>query len=142
PSRVALAAASIRTPRLAPWRNSVTTPDEAMNVFDGTQSESTHAPPAPSASTTVTSAPSWAATRAASYPAGPPPMITTRGMALPPNLLVDYRPLHSLSRRFGLSSSPCAFTPHTDQASTRGECGHRSEVRRVGAGWTTRWSTI
>src|SRR5688572_26756242 len=47
-----------------------------MKVFEGTQSSSTHAPPAPAASTTVTSASSWAATRAASYPAGPPPMIT------------------------------------------------------------------
>src|SRR3954452_8841670 len=49
-----------------------------MNVFDGTQSVSTHAPPGPSASTRVTSASSWAATRAASYPPGPPPMITIR----------------------------------------------------------------
>ena len=49
-----------------------------MKVLDGTQSESTQAPPAPSASTTVTSASSWAATSAASYPAGPPPMITIR----------------------------------------------------------------
>ncbi len=47
-----------------------------MNVLEGTQSESTQAPPAPSASTTVTSASNCAATRAASYPAGPPPMIT------------------------------------------------------------------
>ncbi len=35
-------------------------------------------PPRPSRSTRVTSAPSWAATRAASYPPGPPPTITTR----------------------------------------------------------------
>src|SRR5215218_10357438 len=49
-----------------------------MKVFDGTQSESTQAPPAPSASTRVTSASSCAATRAASYPPGPPPMITIR----------------------------------------------------------------
>jgi len=34
--------------------------------LDGTQSVSTQAPPRPSASITVTSAPSWAATRAAS----------------------------------------------------------------------------
>lgn len=38
----------------------------AMRVFDGTQSVSTDAPPRPSQSTTVTSAPSWAPTRAAS----------------------------------------------------------------------------
>src|SRR5690348_8957852 len=49
-----------------------------MNVLDGTQSCRTQAPPAPSRSTTVTSAPFCAATNAASYPAGPPPMMTTR----------------------------------------------------------------
>ena len=52
-------------------------PEVAISVFDGTQSLSTHAPPSPSRSTTVTSAPSWAATRAASYPPGPPPMTAT-----------------------------------------------------------------
>ncbi len=50
----------------------------AISVFDGTQSVSTDAPPRPSQSTTVTSAPAWAATSAASYPPGPPPMITIR----------------------------------------------------------------
>ncbi|SCE57650.1 AIG2-like family protein [Streptomyces sp. DfronAA-171] len=50
----------------------------AMRVFEGTQSVSTEAPPRPSQSTTVTSAPSWAPTRAASYPPGPPPIITIR----------------------------------------------------------------
>src|SRR5258705_5539620 len=54
-----------------------------MNVFDGTQSDSTHAPPAPSGSTIVTSASSCAATRAASYPAGPAPMITMRSTSAP-----------------------------------------------------------
>src|SRR6266511_3416983 len=63
----------------------------AMKVLDGTQSWSTHAPPAPSASTTVTSAPSWAATSAASYPAGPPPMITIRATPAPPNCRPAYR---------------------------------------------------
>ncbi len=38
----------------------------AIRVLDGTQSVSTQAPPSPSASTTVTRAPSCAATRAAS----------------------------------------------------------------------------
>ncbi len=38
----------------------------AISVFDGTQSVSTADPPRPSRSTTVTSAPSWAATSAAS----------------------------------------------------------------------------
>ena len=45
------------------------TPVEAMNVLDGTQSNSTHAPPMPSESTTVTSVtslPRPAATSAAS----------------------------------------------------------------------------
>ena len=52
-----------------------------MNVFDGTQSHSTAAPPIPSESTTVTDAtsgPRAAATSAASYPPGPPPRITMR----------------------------------------------------------------
>src|SRR5258706_7949732 len=66
------------TPKSSASRYPVTTSDEAMKVFDGTQSDSTQAPPAPSASTTVTSASSWAATSAASYPAGPPPMMTIR----------------------------------------------------------------
>ncbi len=38
----------------------------SMSDLEGTQSVSTQAPPSPSESTTVTSAPSWAATRAAS----------------------------------------------------------------------------
>jgi hypothetical protein len=45
---------------------STRTPAEEMKVLDGTQSSSTQAPPMPTASTTVTSAPCWAATRAAS----------------------------------------------------------------------------
>ena len=49
----------------------------AIWVLDGTQSVSTQAPPRPSASTTVTRAPSCAATKAASYPPGPPPRIAT-----------------------------------------------------------------
>src|SRR6516162_532514 len=49
--------------------------DVSMSVLEGTQSVRTHAPPSPSESTTVTSAPSCAATRAASYPPGPPPRI-------------------------------------------------------------------
>ena len=50
----------------------------AIRVLLGTQSVSTAEPPSPSESTTVTSAPSWAATSADSYPPGPPPRITTR----------------------------------------------------------------
>src|SRR6202012_2489376 len=48
------------------------------SALDGTQSVSTHAPPSPSRSASVTWAPSCAATSAASYPPGPPPMIATR----------------------------------------------------------------
>jgi len=40
--------------------------DVAISVLDGTQSVSTQDPPSPLSSTTVTSAPSCAATRAAS----------------------------------------------------------------------------
>ena len=70
-------------------------PDVAIRVFDGTQSLSTHAPPGPSRSTTVTSAPSWAATRAASYPPGPPPMMATlaRGwLTMPHSVVSPIRP--------------------------------------------------
>jgi hypothetical protein len=45
-------------PNCSVSRWAVTTSELAMKVFDGTQSWSTQAPPAPSASTTVTSAPS------------------------------------------------------------------------------------
>src|SRR5690606_30795325 len=62
---------------------SVSTFEAAMKVFEGTQSERTQAPPAPVSSMSVTSAPSCAATRAASYPAGPPPMIATRATVAP-----------------------------------------------------------
>src|SRR5580693_9217358 len=48
----------------------------AIRVLEGTQSVRTHAPPRPSRSITVTAAPSCAATRAASYPPGPPPIMT------------------------------------------------------------------
>src|SRR5690349_18735745 len=75
-----------RTPKRSLCRYPVTTSELAMKVFDGTQSESTHAPPAPSASTRVTSASSCAATSAASYPPGPPPMITIRLTILRPPL--------------------------------------------------------
>ena len=73
--------ANARTPRC---RGSRSTTAEAMNVFDGTQSSSTQAPPTPVGLDQVTSASSWAATSAASYPAGPPPMITIRLTTRPP----------------------------------------------------------
>jgi pyruvate/2-oxoglutarate dehydrogenase complex dihydrolipoamide dehydrogenase (E3) component len=53
-------------PRSLALRRSVRRPVEAMNVLDGTQSVNTHAPPIPSRSISVTSAPYWTATSAAS----------------------------------------------------------------------------
>src|SRR6266702_2512207 len=76
-------------PRSRARRRSVRTPVEAMKVLDGTQSHSTHAPPTPSLSITVTAAPCWAATSAASYPAGPPPMIAMRVMDTSAVMLSD-----------------------------------------------------
>src|ERR1700722_2452779 len=65
-----------RMPRSsAPYTTDIVV-DVAMRVLEGTQSVSTQAPPRPSLSTTVTGAPSCAATRAASYPPGPPPRMT------------------------------------------------------------------
>ena len=46
--------------------SSVIALEVSIRDLEGTQSVSTQAPPSPSESTTVTSAPSWAATRAAS----------------------------------------------------------------------------
>ena len=54
------------SPRTAESRTEVMAPAAAISVLDGTQSVSTLAPPMPSRSTTVTSAPSCAATSAAS----------------------------------------------------------------------------
>ena len=54
------------TPRLPAASTAVRPPAEAMNVLDGTQSDSTQAPPIPSRSISVTSAPYWTATSAAS----------------------------------------------------------------------------
>ena len=68
-SEILASSNSRSNPRSGARRSSVRTPVEAMNVFDGTQSHSTHAPPMPSQSTTVTSAtsrPRAAATSAAS----------------------------------------------------------------------------
>ncbi len=77
PGASTAAAASSRMPSPADLSSAAIRPDVAISVFDGTQSLSTHAPPRPSRSTTVTSAPTCAATRAASYPPGPPPRMTT-----------------------------------------------------------------
>ena len=54
------------TPSSAASATSVISSAVAIRVLLGTQSVSTAEPPTPSVSTTVTSAPSWAATRAAS----------------------------------------------------------------------------
>ena len=56
----------IITPSSLALLTSVISSAVAIRVLLGTQSVSTAEPPMPSLSTTVTSAPSWAATRAAS----------------------------------------------------------------------------
>src|ERR1700761_250997 len=65
-------------PRSEAPLTTVTVLDVSISALDGTQSVSTHEPPSPSRSASVTWAPSCAATSAASYPPGPPPMIATR----------------------------------------------------------------
>ena len=65
------------TPRTLLPRASVTASATAINALLGTTSVRTAEPPRPWRSTKVTSAPSWRATSAASYPPGPPPMITS-----------------------------------------------------------------
>ena len=74
-SRAALTVAGppVAMPSPADRLSRVIALDVSMSVLEGTQSVSTQAPPGPSESTRVTSAPSCAATRAASYPPGPPP---------------------------------------------------------------------
>ena len=54
------------TPSSGAPERSVISSEVAISVLLGTQSVTTAEPPRPSLSTTVTSAPSWAATRAAS----------------------------------------------------------------------------
>ena len=114
----------------------------AIRVFDGTQSVSTDAPPRPSQSTTVTSAPSWAATRAASYPPGPPPMITIRvtysivpharrpsargrlaprrAPGAPARPRVTGPGTHEPDGATSRTLDPCRSTPRTPATSTRG----------------------
>ncbi len=58
--------------------SSESSPPVAIMAFDGMQSQRCAAPPMMSRSTSVTSAPRVAATVAAVFPPGPPPMITTR----------------------------------------------------------------
>ncbi len=66
--RAALTVASppVAMPSSALRLSSVIALEVSISDLDGTQSVRTQAPPSPSESTTVTSAPSWAATRAAS----------------------------------------------------------------------------
>ena len=59
-SEILASSMSMSKPSRGARRSSVRTPVEAMNVLDGTQSNSTQAPPMPSESTTVT----WADSRA------------------------------------------------------------------------------
>src|SRR5215831_19363784 len=107
--------------------------DVAIRVLDGTQSESTHDPPGPCSSTTVTRAPNCAATRAASYPPGPPPMITTRGA------LMIY---HSCALpKPGLVGSSfvalyAAYGSNMDPAQMALRCPHSPQV---GVGWLDGW---
>ena len=68
-------------PRASLARTCVADSATASSALLGTQSVSTAEPPIPSESISVTCAPIWAATRAASYPPGPPPTITTEVMA-------------------------------------------------------------
>src|SRR3954464_6859963 len=84
PSTVTASPPADRMPNRSLCRYPVITSELAMKVLDGTQSVSTQAPPGPASSTRVTSASSCAATRAASYPPGPPPMITIRLTTLQP----------------------------------------------------------
>ena len=56
----------MRIPRSAALFSTVTVLDVSIRVLEGTQSVSTQAPPSPSRSASVTSAPSCAATSAAS----------------------------------------------------------------------------
>src|SRR2546423_4221537 len=120
------------TPNSSVSRYPVTTSEAAMNALEGTQSDRTHAPPAPSASTTVTVASSWAATRAASYPAGPPPMMTTwptyapkcptRSVVFSLTARGDYRHRRASLRRVRLQSRP---RPHARVLSVLADVRHR-----------------
>ena len=60
--------------------SSSSSPPVAISAFDGMQSQRCAAPPTMSRSTSVTSAPSVAATLAHVLPAGPPPRMTTFGI--------------------------------------------------------------
>ena len=108
---------------------------------DGTQSVSTADPPRPSRSTTVTSAPSWAATSAASYPPGPPPMITTR---VTPAIIRGRHPYacRTLPRRGPLrgvrqqhgSATDARARPHSPAHGTGWLVGLAADLRRRGRG--------
>src|SRR6185312_13517779 len=118
------------------------TSELAMNVFDGTQSVSTQAPPGPSASTRVTSASSWAATKAASYPPGPPPMITIRLTTFPSvtTRLCRHALFYSPPRRYRAIVIAvrhyAAYGSNLDPARMRAYCPHSP---MVGVGWIEGW---
>ena len=67
-----------RSPMVGARVSSASSPPVAMSVLEGMQSQRWAAPPMTSRSTSVTSAPSDAATVAQVFPAGPAPMITRR----------------------------------------------------------------
>ena len=69
-----------RCPSSAQRPSSSSSPPVAISAFDGMQSQRCAAPPTMSRSTSVTSAPSVAATLAHVLPAGPPPRMTTFGI--------------------------------------------------------------
>ncbi len=111
-----MSSSSTTTPNRAASRTAVRPPADAMNVLDGTQSNSTQLPPGPAGSTRVTWPPYWAATSAASYPAGPPPSIRIRAMGPPERL----RPR---------AARPHAIQPPPDCHPSPGSAGDRSGHR-------------
>src|SRR6478672_8145382 len=130
--------ATVPTPTRGASRNAVTRSLVAMRVLLGTQSVSTHDPPMPSRSTTVTVAPSCAATSADSYPAGPPPTITMR-VTCPFSRLVPSRlhrylgSLPSMSTTGGLYA---AYGSNMDPAQMLERCPHSPAA---GTGWLNGW---
>ena len=131
---------STRTPRSPPCRNAVTTSEEAMKVLDGTQSKSTHAPPAPSASTIVTSASELCGHERGLVPGRPASDDHDAAHGFPHLRLDDYGPSHSPLRPERLSSSPCASTPRTARISTQVGCGPICpHSPLVGTGWLECW---
>ena len=110
----------------------------AIRVLLGTQSVSTAEPPSPSVSTTVTSAPSCAATSAASYPPGPPPMITTRftRASILANAGTPARAARGLPRYAAAVPLYAAYGSNMDPRRMGERCPH-SPLQ--GTGWLAGW---